>query len=371
MKKAAIITWCNEGINYGQVLQAYAMQRIARKYNLDSVTIRYRKPKSEEHMTGLKFPVFKKCYEWYLGLEKAGAQSRKVKLKFNRFVRKNIVLSAPCYSKEDVEQEVNKNKCNILICGSDQIWNPVAFDPIYYLDFCGREMLRIAYAPSIAEDELNSGNRHIFEKMRTLIDRLDFVSVREEAGANILRQIMDKPVTAVLDPTFLLSRKGWDHIAAKPLYHGDYIFCYVLGDIKLHRENLRRISEKYRTSKVIYLRTTNSMLSSREEFRDDIGPEEFVSLIKNAKAVYTDSFHGVALSINYGREFYTCRRYDTNAYNKNSRISNILDIFDLQSRYIEKSEQMIDNDRIDYEVVNQILRRERMRAFQFLGNAFR
>ena len=96
-----------------------------------------------------------------------------------------------------------------------------------------------------------------------------------------------------------------------------------------------------------------------------------MSLIKNAKAVYTDSFHGVALSINYGREFYTCRRYDTNAYNKNSRISNILDIFDLQSRYIEKSEQMIDNDRIDYEVVNQILRRERMRAFQFLGNAFR
>lgn len=371
LNKVAIITFCNVGINYGQVLQAYAIQKIVKKYGQYPIIIKYRKSNNNEPIKYLKIPVMKQLYEWYYGMSKAGSESWKIKLKFNRFVGKHINMTIPCYSKEDVEKELENQKCSILFCGSDQIWNPVAFDPVFYLDIGEKQNKRIAYAPSIAEDELNSSNRHIFDKMIPLIEKINYVSVREKSGEHILKQLTDKAVTTVLDPTLLINKKGWDKIASASYSKEKYIFCYVLGDIRQHREMLGKLKQKYKTSKIIYLRTKNDIKSSIEEFCDDIGPEEFISLIKYAQAIYTDSFHGVAFAINYNREFYTCKRFTISAYNKSSRIHNILELLQLENRYIEYDSQIILDDYIPYNEVNNLLQKERAKAFRFLNQAFK
>lgn len=369
MEKIAILTWCNEGINYGQVLQAYAMQRIVKKMGYEPLTIRYRKPSYEENVKFMRSPIIKKGYETYRGFKKAGIESWKVKMKFNKFVYRYIKQSIPCYTKEEVEDEINKNNCSILLCGSDQIWNPIAFDPVYYLDFGSEDMFRIAYSPSIAEDNLTSQNRHIFEKMIDLINRIDYVSVREESGVQILNQLTKKEIYHLLDPTFLISRRGWEHITSKRLIKGDYIFCYVIGDIKQHRDNLVYISRKYNTSNIVYLSLENNIASKFETFLSNVGPEDFLSLIKYAKAIYTDSFHGVAISINFNKEFYACKRFEISDYNKHSRINNILNVFSLQEHYIEETFQIKKCNPIDYNEINNIIGKERKKAFHFLKKA--
>lgn len=368
----AIITWCNKNINYGQVLQAYAMQRIVKKYGFDPIIINYRKLEEREDSLLSKNKYIRGLYEWYRGLEKAGTDYIRTKLKFNKFVHDYVNLSYPCYTKSEIEELVRLQNCRFLVCGSDQIWNPACFDPVYYLDFCNndKDICRIAYAPSVAEDNINTRNQHIFIKMTKLINQIDYVSVREEDSAKILRKLTDKTVVSLLDPTFLISKKGWDKIAKKNMCKERYIFCYILGDLKQHRNNIRKLSNKYNTEKVIYLNTHNNGNYTNEDFLNNIGPREFVTLIKYSEAIYTDSFHGIALSINLNKEFYACKRYNVSAYNKKSRITNILGIFGLENRYID-IKGCINDDRLDYIPVNKILKSERKKSFTFLDKAFK
>lgn len=369
MDKVAILTFCNRNINYGQVLQAYAVQRIVKKYGFEPIIINYRKLHENENSFLLKNKQTRKLYEWYKGILQEDTGFFGTKLKFNSFVKKNIKLSYPCYTKSEIEDFILKNKIKFLLCGSDQIWNPAGFDPIYYLDFCNNEkdICRVAYAPSIAEDNINSRNIHIFQRMTALINKIDYVSVREEDSAKIIRTLTDKEVISLLDPTFLISKKGWDKIAAKRLCDESYIFCYIIGDVKQHKNNIEKIMQKYNTTKVVYLNAHETNLN--DMFLKNIGPGEFISLIKYAKAVYTDSFHGVALSINLNKEFYTCKRFNMSAYNKESRIRNIINIFNLNNRYVDINGN-IDGELINYEAVNRTLNKERRKAFNFLDRAF-
>ena len=371
LNKVAIITWCNVNVNYGQVLQAYAMQRIVKKYKLNPITIKYRKPDDNEPINYMKNPLINQFYEWYHGMSSVGSELWKTKSKFNRFARKYINMTVPCYSREEVEKELDSQGCSVLMCGSDQIWNPVAFDPVLYLDIGEKNCKRIAYAPSIGEDELSSSNRHIFEKMVSLIEKIDYISVREKSGELILKQLTEKQVTTVLDPTLLINSKGWDRIASGPKSEERYIFCYICGDIRQHRPKLQKLKEKYKASKIIYLRTSDNLINPIEKFCENIGIEEFLSLIKHAQAIFTDSFHGVAFAINYNKEFYTCKRFNVSAYNRSSRIINILEILNLEDRYIEDEDQIILDDYISYKEVNIALKKERANSFKFLDKALK
>lgn len=371
MDKVAIVTWCNKGINYGQVLQAYAIHGVVKKYGYDPIIINYRKLKDDEGSILLESKHTRKSYEWYLGLKESKSGYIKTKLKFNKFVKDFIGLSYPCYTKLEIEELMQSLKCKTILCGSDQIWNPACFDPIYYLDFCNADkgIRRIAYAPSIAENNLNSRNLHIFKNMTELINKIDYVSVREEDSAKVIRTLTNKAIMSLLDPTFLISKKGWQRIASKKICEESYVFCYILGDLRRHKHNIKKIANKYKTKKVVYLNTNIGESYFNDMFLNNVGPREFISLIRYAKAIYTDSFHGVALSINLNKEFYACRRFTISAYNKESRITNVLDVFNLNSRYIDVDDH-IDDNMIDYDEVNMVLKKERRKAFDFLDEAF-
>lgn len=327
MKKAAIITWCNNNgpANFGQILQCYAMTQIVGKKGYEPVVIRYRKQHSEEKRW--RSAIAKAVYELYYEqkIEDKGFHIRKVW--FQRFFLKYIPHSEPCHSLQEVEQAAKD--CALLICGSDQIWNPVAYDPVYYLDFGSEQQKRIAFAASMGISEVQESHKPVLEKVAGHLKRLDKISVREQAGADILQAYTDKKVQAVLDPTLHLKASDWDKIAAPRMIKERYVLCYTLGKLAGGKAAVRNVCEQFHTNRIILIATqnTNKGYEGFGEVLYNVSPEDFVSLVKYAEAVCTDSFHGVAFSLIYQKKFHVLERKTEKDWGGGGRIENLLRVY--------------------------------------------
>ena len=372
IKKAGIITWCdnNGPTNYGQILQCYAMQNIFRKLGFDPLIIQYRKKTGRDFYMGkFKRHFLNQIYEALFNFFVIEKIFNKRIFLFKKFIKENIVLSTPCYDKEDVET-VSKS-CVVLVCGSDQIWNPVWFDPMYGLDFGSQYQKRIAYAPSgvVMEDDV-SIQKYI--EMVKYINHIDFVSVRESKSVEILKKYTDKALVAVLDPTFLLEKEEWDKIASKRLIGEPYIFCYVMGSIRSYKLVLKAIMLKYNVKKIVLIPSNliESKLHCAQTFTK-AGPAEFVSLIKYAEAVCTDSFHGTALSIKYEKQFYTLRRAqkDTDLAANYLRIDNILNKMCINERRVNSVKEVKGIKKINYKCIDKYAKMEIENSLNFIKNA--
>lgn len=311
--KAALVTWCYKGeANYGQVLQCYAMQRVIQHLGFDVIVIQYRKPEEKERLSWWwKAKSFIGLYELWYRLTKVEQRADIRIMRFVQFIRKNICLSKQCYTKEQVEKECEN--CSVLFCGSDQIWNPLRYDDIYLLHFGTLSQKRIAYAPSGVFVE-NTSTEFVYKKIGQCLDSFDLITIREKESIDILSKYTRKKIVDVVDPTLLISKKEWNQIARKQLSKEPYIFCYFLGRFRAYKMLLKKIMREYRVSKVLFV--TSGFYKEENELNADVyfrsvkgaGPSEFLALIRDAQAVCTDSFHGIAFSIIYQKQFYMLGR---------------------------------------------------------------
>lgn len=377
-KKAAILTWCdnNGPTNYGQILQCYAMQLLVRRLGWEPVVIQYRKKDKRDFIShnfsnrtvwGRKLnELYEKNYNIKV-IEKK--EDTRVK-RFRAFIHRNIPLSPPCYTLDAVNQMTDDSIA--LVCGSDQIWNPVWFDPIWFLDFGRQDQLRIAYAPSgiLQEDEESV---LLYHKMIPLIEKMDKVSLRESKSIDILKRFTDKEMVDVLDPTLLLTVDDWNLVASPCLCGEEYLFCYVIGSVRPYQLILRRLMEKYEAKKVLFI-PSNMVDANIFPFMqsiEDAGPAEFISLVKNAKAICTDSFHGTVLSLLYHKQFYNVMRVQPGAekFTSYERIENILDKADIHNRLISNCKEIDSAGYIDYNNLPEKWEKERRRSGDFLREA--
>lgn len=312
--KAAILTWCynNGKTNYGQILQCYAMQVMVQRLGYEAIVIRYRKRKADEQIyEKYQSSLVIDLYELWNRLGKVENQIDIRVLRFIEFIRSNIRLSKQCYTKKQIEEECRD--CEVLFCGSDQIWNPIWFDDVYALNFGSPLQKRIAYAPSGVLIE-NEQSKEIYEKLSRCIERFDLVTVREKESIDILRKYTSKKIEDVVDPTLLLSQEDWDKVASDIAIKEPYIFCYSLGRIRMHKLLLKKIMKKHGAEKIFFLTSgsygNENILEEGDCFYsiEDAGPAEFIAWIRGAKAICTDSFHGMALSIVYQKQFYVIKR---------------------------------------------------------------
>ncbi len=233
--------------------------------------------------------------------------------------------------------------CEVLICGSDQIWNPIHFDPIWFLDFGASDQKRVAYAPSGIFYE-RTEFEECYKKMAALVEKLDEVSIREKVGANILNKYVDREIEVREDPTLRLSRTQWDLVAGDREVKGGYILCYLLGSLSPYQLILTELKKRYQAEKIVYIPTNVfSDGGFREHLKyEDAGPAQFLSLIKYAKAVCTDSFHGTVMAIQYGIPFYNVRRMHREAKNVGGgeRIDNLLEQRGLQKRWVRNVKEV-------------------------------
>ena len=252
---------------------------------------------------------------------------------------------------------MEKLDIDFWICGSDQIWNTEitrGFNRGFFLDFKTNGK-KISYAVSMGIPELPKEYEEQFKKS---INGLDNISVREETLKKYAERFTEKPVTKTLDPTLLLKENDYDELILDNKY-GEYVLIYALGP----DERLTQIAKDIANKKNIKIIELNDK-KQENYFCDqvsDAGPEEFLTLIKNAKAIVTNSFHGTIFSIIFRKEFYTITRL-----NRNSRMENILDIVGMRDRLIDKVEEIEKVKKQDYEKAYKNLEQEKEKSKQFL-----
>lgn len=336
--KIGILTF-HDAHNYGAVLQAFALKKYLQNIGYDAKIINYHHETIPDGFLYLKEENYNR---WE---------------KFDKFIKELIDFDAQTYINEE---DLEKLDIDVWICGSDQIWNTEitrGFNRGFFLDFKTKGK-KVYYAVSMGIPNLPVEHEKYFKES---INKIDRISVREESLKQYAEQFTDKEVVRTLDPTLLLDKKDYDDLILEN-EHEDYVLIYALGP----DERLTKIAEriaKEKNAKIIELNDKKKDDYFCEQI-SDAGPEEFLTLIKNAKAIITNSFHGTIFSIIFKKEFYTITRL-----NRNSRMENILGIVDMKDRLIQTLEDLDNIKEQDYIEADKRLAVEREKSKDFLKNA--
>ena len=205
------------------------------------------------------------------------------------------------------------------------------------------------------------------------------MSVREDTGVKLVKELSDKEAKLVCDPTLLLTKKEWEEIETPGRIIKDkYILCYFLGKNIQHRKFVERL-KKETGYKIVSLNHADEYVKYSDIYADitpyDIGPKEWINLIKNAEYVCTDSFHGTVFSILFNKVFFDFRRYNSkNKNSTNSRIDSLLKIAGISNERIlsgtEDVKQVLQM-KIDYKKVNKNIDEFRKNSKEWLFNALK
>lgn len=302
--KVSTIT-CQNAINYGARLQCYALAYWLQKQGHEVTVIDYR----PYYMRGPRLwywpgASIKKWIGFILRFHYRKNLLKKKKA-LDAFSQKYIPLSEKkYYSIDDLRND--PPIADVYIAGSDQIWNatfPNGTDPAYYLDFGSAKIRRESFAASFAITEIEEEKQIIIKK---LLQNFDKITVREQSGLKLLNSLGFEG-TIQDDPVFLLSAEEWDKIADGTGAGEKYVLVYdfYMGDdikneaLRIAKENGLKIFGI--CSKALTYADKNYVYS---------GPETFVSLIKHATFVLSNSFHGTVFSMIYNVPFKVMDRPD-------------------------------------------------------------
>ncbi len=278
-----------------------------------------------------------------------------------------------CENKEEVEKV--SSDAHIYICGSDQIWNPGYYsnNSVYTLKFGKKDAKRIAYAPSIGLSRLLSSYEKRMDIMAADIQKIDYISVRENTAKNILAARTNRDIQVVLDPTLLISRKEWQRLSSKRRIREKYILVYVLGEIDIYEGLIHQTADKYQADSIIWLDMTKGNKLKGEKVRRVrmASPEDFLNYINMSCAVVTDSFHGLMFSIKFKKPFYILKRkYEKKYLGEDPRLDDILDRLDIKERVVRNGEDIKKMDtEINYQRIDTRLKEEKKRSTEFLKAA--
>jgi len=361
--KIATIT-CHDVYNYGASLQAYALQEYCKSLGCEYEIIDYKPDYLSQHF---KFsavanprydrPVVKQLYL----LTKLPERIRALKKKrlFDEFSHRFLQKSPIRYgSYEELEQ--NPPAANLYIAGSDQIWNTFfrnGHDRAFYLDFAPQNSRRISYAASFATDHIFGGaDDFVGNQLRNF----NAISVRETSALRLLESLSRKDGKLVCDPVFLLPADKWQGLVAKrPKPKEEFIFVYdcerspVLREITLKLKDLTKLPIYSLADTCGRFANANLRLS---------GPLEFLSYITNSRYVVANSFHALAFSLIFKKEFFITNR----AEKINTRMRDFLGFLGLNDRLINAPSQ-VTSDKIDFTVADAKLSQLIQQSKQFIS----
>lgn len=391
MKKAGIVTMVG-GDNYGNVLQNYAVQQLLKEqgyepYTLNNTT-KYGFPTGA--YAWREVPIWKKLrpsyIDAYIRTTKAYAYGCKNDRDCSGRGFKNAKQNVDAFKLAKERRKANFAVCraetmnadprpinrerhdtamiseyDAFITGSDQVWNPNYWttSSVDFLQFAP-EHKRIALAPSFGISKLPKQRCADF---RRWLNSIPHLSVREDAGAKIVKELTGREAKVLLDPTFALTKEQWLSYAKEPKNHPktDYVFCYFLGN---ETNRYVRYIENY-------AKDNNCEIVDVCDIHDlryyDIEPREFVWLLANAKTVFTDSFHGTAFSINLQIPFVVFERVEGGS-SMSSRITSVLKKTGLEHRKFPLDKD-VRVDEISFLNAEQVVSHERETTKTYLHEA--
>lgn len=357
--KAAIIT-LHRVYNYGSVLQAYATQKVFEKRGHDTKIIDYITPQRT------KWRLF-----WGKGakgqsnivyrIAKAGSIIMKEKT-FGCFVRNKLNLTRKYITSDDLEKD--PPKADIFVTGSDQTWNSKyneGIDRGFFLDFLPESARRIAFVSSFGKTELDQVE---IAETRRLLSKYEKISVREDSAVKIVSSLGLEAVQ-LIDPTLLLKKEEWLKIASPRLVKEPYLILMLLYNEDNHAtEYARKIADE-KGLKLVKISWEMKKPRMVDQLFTHRSPADFLSLFYYADFVVTNSFHGLAFSINLEKQFVVVPRNEFN-----SRIESLLRLVNLSSKLVTSEEEANteSNKTISYTNVNKRLELERKKTDEYLDS---
>ena len=305
MKTVGIVTM-HCVVNHGSALQTWATQEIIRRLGYDAWIINYRYPNAShpKHRNRLK-----QVPQFFLHLLQGFPQQRKKRI-YEKFWKENFRLTKPYPSKESIMSD--PPLFDVYVAGSDQIWNPqhTNGDGTYFLDFVPEGRKKISYASSLSRSTLEPGYER---NVARWLSSFSAISVREENGVKIIDRFLPGKAVVTLDPTLLLTRSDYQPLINKSTYKTEepfiLVYClkymynpypYVTHFIEeaARQTGMKVICVDFTALQKIHARSVYN-------FRDGLGPSEFLWLFANASMVITTSFHGTAFALNFGKSVYS------------------------------------------------------------------
>ena len=361
--KVALIPLLYDENNFGGVLQFYALQKsimnmgsecLILKVNDDSVLC---KPKKQKLWKRFARSMLRKF--------------SKKKLQNNNLYLVDILQErnnkSKLFKQKYYVETVNINDIDIysfdaVICGSDQIWNPIWARRRCFLDFVPDDINKIIYAASMGCESMEDYQK---ESFKPLVERIDHISVREKSAKRILDEFIEnRDISVQVDPTLLLLKNDWENIAANVsdiVGNKKYIFTYFLGNYSKQKQIVSNFAKKNNLI-IVNIPFASGETVDNENFGDiqyiNASPDEFIGFIKNAEYVFTDSFHGCVFSIIFEKEFFAYKR--DNSSKMMGRIDTLLDNFKISGRVISADCDIDNMEKIDYskkEKIHSVLRR--------------
>lgn len=280
------------------------------------------------------------------------------------------------FSRVSTWQELTEQsaQCDAVVVGSDQLWRPSNVAGGYFtLEFVPDRVNKIACSTSFGVSDLP---KFQYKKAAKYLNRINSISVREDTGKALVKKLTGRDIPVVCDPTMLLDAEAWMEIQQKePIAQGKYILCYFMGDNPEHREFAKRLKAET-GCRIIGLLHGATYIPTDDDFADeapyDVGPGEFINLIRNAEFVCTDSFHGTVFSILNSRKFFAFRRIsDSSEFSTNDRLHTLLKWTGLTDRMLYGNEDVREHITagIDYNDVLDRVEKKRSELVAYLKNA--
>ncbi|WP_295098271.1 polysaccharide pyruvyl transferase family protein [uncultured Fibrobacter sp.] len=370
--------------NYGTSLQGFATVKIVQKLGYDLRIIRYNKQRTLGEM-----------FRTLPGLLRSGAVSSLIESwKSARFKKTHpdysTLIDKRTHAVNQFKQKYFEPLCDyysgwkslckgstqydIVFVGSDQVWGPLSlYAGFYNLLFVDKSVPQFSYASSFGKSFILN---HQKKGVAKFLNKMDAIGVREIQGKEIVDELSEKKATVVADPTLLLTREEWENAIKKSSAKIDcpYILCYMLGPRLDNRLAVKKLGEQL-NMKIVVFRHMDWYEPADDNFGDipiyEADCLDFISLLKNAAYVVTDSFHCSVFSILFHKQFVTFYRLKpTNRLSSHSRIDSLMKIFGLEKRIVKEDDGVLDQIKqdVDWEKVEQFLGSYRAKSLDFFQN---
>lgn len=356
--KTATITWiCYR--NFGTFLQAYSLQRVVKQLGHENWIIYDRHfAKHKKDSNSIKGHLI----EIYGMLSSIVKQPYCFKMNrcYDRFLKDKLQIDYNVQTLNGLSE-----KYDAFICGSDQIWSPyIEFEPYYFLGFPAQR--KIAYAPSVGTGKCTE---EYVRNAIPLIRQFDYLSTREDIGSEMLKKYINKPIVTVLDPTLLLDGNEWSKLTSE-IEDENILLCYYLTANDWYIEYAKQYVKEHNLK--LYIFGTNPTYS---KFADRViygGPLEFLSYIKSAKVIFTDSFHATIFSILFHKKFQTFKRFqDGKGADQNARLYNLFSQLHIENHFIGEDDPFNPdmNASANWSDVEFNLKKLRRESIEYLKNS--
>ena len=343
------------GLNYGGVLQNFALQQVLLRLGHQPLTLRIGK------ITLIQFFLsYIKAFITHSRLPESQKSIDSRKIGMESFIQKYIKSTSErvWYKREDVLE----NGLEALIVGSDQTWRPAynwKIEDLYLNYVKDLHLRRISYAASFGTSKWEYTDKQTI-KCKKLLWMFDYVSVREDSGIQLCKTYFErKDVLSVLDPTLLLNREDYAKVEESRVNSCPYIFAYIL-DNNQEKEKVIKLLGKGLDKDVIIKSVNENIIST-----DSVSI--WLSMVRDADYIVTDSFHGTVFSILYHKKFIVIQ----NERRGGARIKNLLGKMNLRKALASYSEISYNsfNYSIDWDEVDTKLDKLREESISFLRSS--